>query len=71
MLLTAVMTITQQLIERIEAVAAKTELSPKTISTRVLNSGAALESLKNGKTITVASWERAMRLLDEMDRKAA
>lgn len=68
MLLMLSMTITQQLIERIEAVAAKTKRSPATISGLVLNSGSALAGLKKGKTITVASWQRAMDLLDEMER---
>jgi hypothetical protein len=58
---------TQNLIVRIEALAAKIERAPSTVSAQLLGSGKSLSDLKSGKTITLAKYERAMRALDELE----
>lgn len=63
------MTETQRLIQRIHSVATMLERSPATISGMVLGSGAILSNLENGKTITLAKYERAMTKLDQIERQ--
>lgn len=65
------MTETQQLIMRIKAVAKLTGRAPATVSGMVLGTGAGLSNLEKGKTITLAKYERAMAMLDEMESAAA
>lgn len=62
---------TQKLIARIHAMAERTGKSTSTLSGELLGSWAALSSLENGKTITLAKYERAMTMLDEMEAQAA
>jgi hypothetical protein len=61
------MTYTQQLIARIEAMAEKQGKSPATIAAPILGSGQAFANLKDGKTITLAKFERACAALDAME----
>jgi|GEM_PF-3357030 len=65
------MTETERLIQRIHAVATSAKKAPATISGLVLGSGAILANLENGKTITLAKYERAMTKLDQMERQLA
>lgn len=60
---------TQRLIARIKARANKDKASASTVAARLLGSGQSLANLENGKTITLAKYERAMAVLDEMDRQ--
>lgn len=62
---------TQKLIARIRALAERRGLAPSTIGARVLGGGAVLSALENGKTITLAKYERAQALLTEMEAAAA
>ncbi len=64
------MTETQRLIARIHEMAEKTGKSPSTLSGQLLGNGTILSALEDGKTITLAKYERAMAALDEMDRAA-
>ena len=61
------MTHTETLIARIKAVAEKQQLSPVTVAAKLLGSGAALANLEAGKTITLAKYERACAMLDEIE----
>lgn len=61
---------TAQLIARIEALADKTGKSPSTLSAALLGSGKRLSELKEGRTITLAIYERALPLLSEMEAAA-
>lgn len=63
------MTETERLIARIHAAADLIERAPATVSGMVLGSGAILASLENGKTITLAKYERAMTKLDQIERQ--
>ena len=63
------MTETQRLIARIRSVADLIEKAPATVSGMVLGSGAILSNLENGKTITLAKYERAMTKLDQIERQ--
>ncbi len=65
------MTETQRLIERITALAEKRNLAPSTLSARILGSGKTLSELQAGKTITLAKYERALALIDQMERGLA
>lgn len=65
------MTETQTLIARMKAQAKAQGISPSTLSFRILGSGGTYAALKAGKTITLAKYERAMALLDEMERGKA
>jgi hypothetical protein len=70
MLHTSGMTYTQQLIARIEALAEKQGKAPATVAAPILGSGQAFANLKEGKTITLAKFERAWAALAEMERAA-
>lgn len=61
---------TQQLIDRIDALAAKTGRASSTLSAILLGSGKRLSELKAGKTITLAIYERALPKLSEMEAAA-
>ena len=61
---------TQQLIARIKAFASARGRSASTISAKVLGSGKTLSELEAGKTITLAKYERAIAMLDELERAA-
>lgn len=61
---------TQQLIERIRAIAEKRDRATSTISAIVLGSGKTFSELEAGKTITLAKYERALMKLDELERAA-
>jgi hypothetical protein len=61
------MTETQQLISRIKALAARQGLSPSTVGARVLGGGSILSALENGKTITLAKYERAKVILADLE----
>lgn len=62
---------TQKLIARIHAMAKRMDKAPSTLSASLLGSGRSLSDLENGRTITLAKYERAMAALDEMERGAA
>lgn len=64
------MTETQQLIARIHALAKQLDRSPATLSAKVLGGGQVLADLENGKTITLAKYERAKALLSRMENEA-
>jgi hypothetical protein len=61
------MTETQQLIARIDALAEKTGKAPSTLSAVLLGSGKRLSELKEGRTITLAIYERALAKLADME----
>jgi hypothetical protein len=65
------MTETQQLIARIRALAERDGLSPSTIGARVLGGGQIFANLENGKTITLAKYERAKALLADLEGRQA
>lgn len=65
------MTETQQLISRMRAVAQKTGRAPSTLSAQILGGGRVLADLESGKTITLAKYERACAMLDEIERGIA
>lgn len=54
-------------IERMDGLARKTGLSPATLSARILGNGVLLSNMRDGKTITLAKYERACAMLDEME----
>jgi hypothetical protein len=56
------------LIERMHRVADAQGVAASTLSARVLGSGAILASLEAGKTITLAKFEKACAMLDELER---
>lgn len=62
------MTETQQLIARLHAAAKREGKAPATISALILGSGGTLTALEEGRTITLAKYERAMAALDRMER---
>lgn len=64
------MTETQQLIARIRALAERDGLAPSTVGARVLGGGQIFSNLVNGKTITLAKYERANAKLSELERNA-
>lgn len=64
------MTETQQLIARIHSLAKKMDRAPSTLSAKLLGGGQVLADLESGKTITLAKYERAIALLDEMEQAA-
>jgi len=68
---TSDMTETQKLIARIKAIADRRGLAPSTIGERVLGGGAIFKALENGKTITLAKYERALGLLTAMEAEDA
>jgi len=65
------MTETKRLIERINALAAKQGLAPSTLSARILGSGKTLSELQAGRTITLSKYEKALALIDQMERGIA
>lgn len=65
------MTETQKLIARIRAIAERRGLSPSTIGEKALGGGAIFNALENGKTITLAKYERALGKLAEMEAEDA
>lgn len=65
------MTETQQLIARIHALASRIGRAPATLSARILGGGQVLADLESGKTITLAKYERAKAMLDELEQDAA
>ena len=64
------MTETKQLIARLHSLAKRQGLAPSTISARVLGGGQVLSDLESGKTITLAKYERAKALLDQLEADA-
>jgi hypothetical protein len=64
------MTETERLISRIRALAEMTGKAPTTLSGQLLGSGASLAALEEGKTITLAKYERAMAELDALEKEA-
>ena len=61
---------TAKLIDRIRALAAKTDRAPATVAATILGSGQSFSNLESGKTITLAKYERALVKLDELERAA-
>jgi len=61
---------TEQLIARINALAEKTGKAPSTLSAILLGGGKVLSDLEEGKTITLAKYERVLPLLSEMEASA-
>lgn len=61
---------TEQLIARIEALAEKTGKATSTLSAQLLGSGKRFSELKEGRTITLAIYERALPKLSEMEAAA-
>lgn len=64
------MTETARLITRIHDLAKRLDRSPATLSAKVLGGGQVLADLENGKTITLAKYERANAMLSEMEQAA-
>ena len=64
------MTETEQLITRLHALAERMGRAPSTISARVLGGGQVLSDLESGKTITLAKYQRAKVLLDQLEAEA-
>lgn len=65
------MTLTDDLIARIRALAAKTGKAPATIAAPILGSWQSFANLEAGKTITLAKYERAIAELAALEREAA
>lgn len=61
---------TQQLITRINALAAKTETSASTLSRKLFGNGKRIEEIAAGGSITMRTYEQALALLDEMEKAA-
>lgn len=57
-------------VERMNAVAAKLGMAPSTLSAQVLGSGVLLKRMAEGKTITLAKYEKACAALGELERAA-
>lgn len=68
--MTLEMTETERLIARIHALAAKSGKAKTTLSASLLGSGKRLEELEQGKTITLATYERALAKLSDMEAAA-
>jgi hypothetical protein len=62
---------TADLIARIKALASKTGKSTSTLSGELLGSGASFTALEQGKTITLAKYERAKAKLEKLEQEAA
>lgn len=62
---------TEQLISRIKALAERTGRSSSTLSAQLLGGGRVLADLENGKTITLAKYERVLPTLSELEAEAA
>ena len=62
---------TEQLIARIKLLAEKTGKSPSTLSAILLGGGKVLSDLEEGKTITLAKYERVLPQLSEMEASAS
>lgn len=61
---------TEQLIARIEALSERTGKATSTLSAQLLGSGKRFSELKEGRTITLAIYERALPKLSEMEASA-
>jgi hypothetical protein len=70
MLHTLGMTYTETLIARIKALAEKQGKAPATVAAPILGGGQVFASLEAGKTITLAKFEKACAMLDELERAA-
>ena len=55
-------------VERMNAVAAMRSIAPSTLSAQVLGSGVLLKRMTEGKTITLAKFEKACAMLDELEQ---
>lgn len=62
------MTYTETLISRIKTLAEKQGKAPATVAAPILGGGQVFASLEQGKTITLAKFEKAMSALDELER---
>lgn len=61
---------TQQLVERINRLAAKTETSPSTLSRKLFGNGKRIEEIAAGGSITMKTYEQALAMLSELERAA-
>lgn len=64
------MTLTDDLITRIKAVAEKRGVAPATVAAPILGSWQSFANLEAGKTITLAKYERAIAQLSELEKAA-
>lgn len=62
---------TQALIARIDALASRTDASQSTLSRKLFGNGKRLDEIKAGGSLTLATYQRARAMLDEMERAAA
>lgn len=62
---------TQELVARIKALAHKQGVSPSTLSTKLLGNGKRLGEIEAGGSLTMATYQRVLTALDELERRAA
>ena len=60
----------QQLVERVRALAAKTQRSESTLSRLLFGNGNRLDEIAAGGSITMTTYERAIAKLKEMEKAA-
>jgi sulfate adenylyltransferase subunit 2 len=63
-----VMDDTQKLIARIDALATKTGASQSTLSRKLFGNGKRLDEIKAGGSLTLATYQRALATLSELER---
>lgn len=61
---------TQQLLRRIEALSQRTGASLTTLSGKLFGSGIRYAEIKNGGSLTLTVYARAVRKLDELEAEA-
>jgi len=59
---------TQKLVTRVEALATRTGTSPSTLSRKLFGNGKRIDEIKAGGSLTLTTYQRALALLDEMER---
>ena len=67
---TAVMTETQQLLARVEALAERTGKKRSTLSRELFGNGKRFDEIKAGGSLTMATFERAVERLNQLERAA-
>jgi hypothetical protein len=64
------MTDTQNLVERVEALATRTKTSQSTLSRKLFGNGKRIDEIRDGGSLTLATYQRALAMLDEFERAA-
>jgi len=59
---------THLLVKRVEALATRTGTSPSTLSRKLFGNGKRIDEIKAGGSLTLTTYQRALALLDEMER---